>query len=175
MVVEFDFNALPPLSHRPRAVLSLSKFTAIVCLTTGMAPNPVIVFVARASVRDEPDEDAARTWLRESLSPVAHSMRRSMAFGVAILAFTLLFKTPTNVDSRRPPTHLFFTGLIDERGRENRELILVLRGWDASTVRESDFHRIFKRCSDLAINMRVKVFVDDNPRSTRRFFDVNVI
>lgn len=138
-----------------------------------MALDPVIVFVARANVRDAPDVNDANKWLRESLNPVVR--RYEMAYGLGSRAprFYTFVHDCQRALIQSGPHFRYFTGLVDECHQEGSDLILVLRDWVAITAYDISFLRLFDRCSTLPLDVSIRVF-DSDPRLDHPFFEVNV-
>jgi hypothetical protein len=102
--------------------------------------NAIVVFVARAEPARLMTQHAKRDWLLKSLEPVKEFRETILPGLVETFVFILQSNSPF-----RPAGEviLYFTDLFKEAQQQDRDILLVVRGWDGLTTNQGAFQKLF--------------------------------
>jgi hypothetical protein len=140
--------------------------------------NPIIVFVARASTADGPTL-IKRDWLLRSLEPVKefHEVMFPDQFnGCPVGSFVFILQSNSPF---RPGGEVmkYFTDLFSQAQQHDRDILLVVSGWDGLTTNQGAFQKLFKlRPENVSVCLRIlSVDIDrwEEKIPYPRFYDVD--
>ncbi|OKP12664.1 hypothetical protein PENSUB_1757 [Penicillium subrubescens] len=126
--------------------------------------NAIVVFVARAEPARLMTQHAKRDWLLKSLEPVKEFRETILPGLVETFVFILQSNSPF-----RPAGEviLYFTDLFKEAQQQDRDILLVVRGWDGLTTNQGAFQKLFALRPESVLGLLLRDFTFE--RNTHRW------